>query len=66
MILAGGLLGYLRPRSFWITGLLLGLPTAAFNDFLHGNRQALAAPVVSLIAATLGGLVGKSVAGTTT
>jgi uncharacterized membrane protein (UPF0136 family) len=66
LILVGGLLGYLRPRSFWITGLLLGLPVLTFNYFLHGNLQSLAALVVSLIAAMVGGLIGRSVAGTTT
>ena len=61
LLLAGGLLGYLRPHSSWITGLLLGIPVLVFNYLLQGNLQALAALAVSLIAASLGGLVGKSV-----
>ena len=64
LVLVGGLLGYLRPHSSWILGLLLGIPVLVFNYILHGNLQCLAALVVSLIAAVLGGLVGKTVAGT--
>jgi len=64
LVLVGGLLGYLRPHSSWITGLLLGIPVLVFNYMLHGNLQSLAALVVSLIAAVLGGLVGKTVAST--
>jgi hypothetical protein len=64
LVLAGGFLGLLRPRSAWIAGLLLGIPVLVFNYVVHGNLLAVGAVAVSSIAAALGGRVGKRVAGT--
>ena len=49
-----------RPRSAWLTGLLVGAPVLAFNVALHGGFASAIAVVIGLAGAGTGYLVGKA------
>ena len=49
-----------RPRSAWLTGLLIGAPVLAFNFVLHGGFASAIAVVIALVGAGIGYLVGKA------
>jgi hypothetical protein len=55
-----GLLSVLRPRVWWSIGLVAGLPVLVFNVSLHGNWGAAMAIVISVVAAAIGGLIGRA------
>jgi hypothetical protein len=61
VVLSAGALALVRPRSWWVTGLLVGTPTPIFNYLAHRNVNAVAALVFALVAAAIGGLIGKFV-----
>jgi hypothetical protein len=47
-----------RPRSAWLTGLLIGVPVLAFNVALHGGFASAIAVVIALAGAGIGYLIG--------
>ncbi|HMC55609.1 MAG TPA: hypothetical protein VKH19_10585 [Gemmatimonadaceae bacterium] len=60
LVLAAGLLGAWRPRSWFITGLLTGLPIPIFNYVLQRNLQSVVAIAFAMVAAGIGAAVGKT------
>jgi hypothetical protein len=60
LVLSAGLLSLVRPRSWWRTGPLVGLPVPVFNYFSTGNVQSAVALIFALAAAGIGALVGKA------
>ena len=48
-----------RPRSAWLTGLLIGVPVLAFNVILHGSFASAIAVVIGLVGAGAGYLIGR-------
>ena len=50
-----------RPRSAWLTGLLVGVPVLAFNVALHGGFASAIAVVIGLAGAGIGYLIGGAV-----
>jgi hypothetical protein len=48
-----------RPRSAWLTGLLVGAPVLAFNVVLHGSFASAMAVVIGLVGAGAGYLIGR-------
>ena len=61
LVISAGLLAILRPRIWWVTGLLIGAPVPLFNFLRTGGWQATAALAFALLAAGIGGLVGRLV-----
>jgi len=61
LLIAAGVLGALRPRLWWMVGLLVGGPVPVFNYVLHGNLQAIAALAFALVGAAVGAGIGRSV-----
>ena len=49
-----------RPRSAWLTGLLIGVPVFAFNVALHGGFTSAIAVVIALAGAGIGYLIGRA------
>ena len=49
-----------RPRSAWLTGLLIGVPVLAFNLALHGGFASAIAVIIALAGAGIGYLIGKA------
>ena len=49
-----------RPRSAWLTGLLIGVPVFAFNVALHGGFASAIAVVIALTGAGIGYLIGRA------
>lgn len=60
VILAAGLLSVIRPRTWWLSGLLVGAPIPIANYALHRNLSAIVALVIAMIAAAFGALIGNA------
>jgi hypothetical protein len=61
LLLSAGLLAATRPRRWWLTGLLVGLPVPIVNYILYGNTQAIVAVAFALVGAAVGAGIGRSV-----
>jgi hypothetical protein len=61
IFLASLFLSAARPRSAWLTGLLIGVPVVAFNVALHGGFASAIAVVIALAGAGIGYLIGGAV-----
>jgi len=61
LVAVAGVAAAVRPRSWWLIGLAVGLPVPVVNYALHANWQSLAAVGFALAAAGLGRLLGRGV-----
>ena len=55
------ILGAARPRTFWITGLAVGIPVWAMNAVLFSHYGAVLAVLVSLVGAGSGAVLGRMI-----
>ena len=60
LVLSAGLLASFRPRTWWLTGLLIGIPVPLLNYLNTGRLQAGVGLVIALVSAGIGGMVGKA------
>jgi hypothetical protein len=60
LLLASGALAAARPRAWWGVALATGLPVPLFNGLAGGGFASVAALPVTLVAAGVGGLVGRT------
>jgi len=60
IFLASLVLGAARPRSAWLTGLLIGAPVLAFNVALRGGFASAIAVVIALVGAGMGYVIGTA------
>src|SRR4051812_46730815 len=60
LVLVAGAFGAWRPRSWWLTGLLAGIPIPVFNYVRHRSLGAMVALVFAVIAAGIGAAVGRT------
>jgi len=60
IFLASLLLAVWRPRSGWLTGLLIGGPVVAFNVIATGNLASLLALVIALVGSIVGILIART------
>jgi len=60
LVLSAGLLAACRPRTWWLTGLLIGIPVPLFNYLSTARLQSGVALAFALVAAGIGRLVGKA------
>lgn len=61
IFLASLLIAAWRPRSAWLTGLLIGVPVFAFNVIAHGNLASNIAIVIALVGSAVGIMIAKVV-----
>jgi len=57
IFLASLLIAAWRPRSAWLTGLLIGVPGVGFNLVAHGNVASITAIVIALVGSAVGSLI---------
>jgi hypothetical protein len=66
LLLAAGVLAVVRPRAWWLVGLLVGLPVPVFNYLAHGGFGSMIAIAFALAGAGAGAWVathlGRAVA----
>jgi uncharacterized membrane protein (UPF0136 family) len=60
LVVTAGLVSVFRPRVWWSIGIVVGLPVVIFNVSLHRNWGASMALVFSVVAAAIGGLIGRA------
>lgn len=60
VLVAAGALAFFRPRTWWLVGLLVGLPIPIFNVLLRGNLQSAVALLIALAAAVIGAAISKA------
>ena len=60
LLIAAAVLAAVRPKSWWVSGLLVGAPVPIFNYLLHDNMQAIAALAFSLVGAGVGAGIGRA------
>jgi hypothetical protein len=59
LFLVAAVCGAMRPRTFWISGLAIGLPVWGMNVIVRNNHGAILAVIVALIGAVVGAVIGK-------
>ena len=60
IFLASLLIAAWRPRSAWLSGLLIGVPVFAFNMIAHGALASGIAIVIALVGSAIGMLIAKA------
>jgi hypothetical protein len=60
IFLASLLIAAWRPRSAWLTALLIGVPVFAFNVIAHGNLASSIAIVIALVGSAVGIVIAKA------
>ena len=59
LLLAAGVLAAIRPRVWWLAGLLVGLPVLGFNYLAQGRFDSAIAIVFALAGAGAGAWLGR-------
>jgi hypothetical protein len=60
VFLVAVILGAVRPPSFWVSGVAVGLPIPAMNVVLRSNYGSAVAIAIALVGAGAGALLGKA------
>lgn len=59
LLVAGGVIGAIRPRAWWLVGLAVGVPVVAFNVARYGRFDSVIAVAFSLLGAGVGASISR-------
>ena len=63
LLAAAGLIGFARPRPWWLVGLATGVPVLAFNVAIYGKFGSAIAIAFSLVGAAVGASMRRMLRG---
>ena len=63
LLAAAGLIGFARPRAWWLVGLASGVPVLAFNVAIYGKFGSAIAIAFSLVGAAVGASMRRMLRG---
>jgi hypothetical protein len=63
LLAAAGLIGFARPRAWWLVGLATGVPVLAFNVAIYGTFGSAIAIAFSLGGAAVGASMRRMLRG---